>query len=109
MPAVSAKRTRILDAELLARGAQVYKVLSHHVRLRIVELLMDEQLSVSDLADEMEMPQASISQHLNLLRSSNVVEGKRRGQKVFYSVTSPLAHSMIHCLQEHGASIWRPR
>jgi ArsR family transcriptional regulator len=105
MPAISARRSRTLDADLLTRGAGVYKVLSHPVRLRIVELLMDEQLSVCDLAEEMEMPQASISQHLNLLRSANVVEAERRGQKVFYSVISPQAYSMINCLRENADSI----
>jgi ArsR family transcriptional regulator len=105
MRAITAKRSQPLDADLLTRGAVVYKVLSHPVRLRIVELLMDEQLSVCDLADEMEMPQASISQHLNLLRTSNVVEGERRGQKVFYTVISPQAHSMIRCLREYADSI----
>jgi ArsR family transcriptional regulator len=53
----------------------------------------------------MNMPQASISQHLNLLRTNGIVEGRRQGQRVYYSVVSPQATSMIDCLRENADSI----
>jgi DNA-binding transcriptional ArsR family regulator len=96
---------QLLDEDMLAKASVIFRVLSHHVRLRIVELLMGEQLSVCDLAEEMAMPQASISQHLNLLRTNGIVEGERRGQKVFYTVISPQAHSMIDCLRKYADRI----
>lgn len=99
------KATRLLDADLLTRGAHVYKVLSHPIRLRIVEMLTDGQLSVCNLAEELGLPQASVSQHLNLLRSNGVIEGERDGQRIFYKVTSPQAFTMIQCLREHADSI----
>jgi ArsR family transcriptional regulator len=96
---------KLLDSDLLEKASVIFRVLSHHVRLRIVELLIREQLSVSDLAEAIEMPQASVSQHLNLLRSNGIVEGERRGQKVFYTVVSPQAHSMIKCLRKYADRI----
>ena len=97
--------TELLDAELLARASITYRVLSHPVRLRIVELLMREQISVCELADRLELPQATLSQHLNRLRASGVVKGERRGQKIFYAVVSPHALAMIAALQEHGEGV----
>jgi ArsR family transcriptional regulator len=94
-----------LGMDLLTRAANTYKVLSHPVRLRIVELLMEEQLAVCEIAERLETPAASISQHLNLLRTNGVVEGDRRGNKIFYRVVSPQAICMIECLREHGDKI----
>ena len=105
MNATEQQARQFLDADLLAKASVIFRVLSHHVRLRIIELLMDDDLSVCDLAETIEMPQASISQHLNLLRTNGIVEGERRGQRVFYSVISPQAHAMIDCLREHADQI----
>lgn len=105
MNAIPQQKYRPIDAGLLAKASVIFRVLSHQVRLRIVELLMGEQLSVGDLAEVMNMPQASISQHLNLLRTNGIVEGDRRGQRVYYSVISPQAHAMINCLRKHADSI----
>jgi DNA-binding transcriptional ArsR family regulator len=105
MKAVPRQKEQPLDTALLAKASVIFRVLSHQVRLRIVELLMTDQLSVSDLAETMGMPQASVSQHLNLLRTNGIVEGERRGQRVYYSVISPQAHAMINCLREHADRI----
>ena len=99
------KKEKPLDIELLTRACHIYKVLSHPVRLRIVELLMEDGLAVGELAEEMDMPQATVSQHLNLLRSNGVIAAERRGLKTFYSVVSPQANSMINCLREHADQI----
>ena len=96
---------QLLDIELVTRACRIYKVLSHPVRLRIVELLMEYELAVGELAEEMDMPQATVSQHLNLLRSNGVIAAERRGLKTFYSVVSPQANSMINCLREHADQI----
>jgi DNA-binding transcriptional ArsR family regulator len=94
-----------LDDALLMRAAHVYRVLSHPTRLRVVDLLMTEQLAVGELAERLELAPATLSQHLNLLRTNGVVKGERKGTRVFYKVVSPLAHAMITCLQKHGECI----
>jgi DNA-binding transcriptional ArsR family regulator len=97
--------TQPLDQELLLRASHTYRVLSHAVRLRVVELLMEEQLAVCELAAKLDLPPATLSQHLNLLRTNGVVAGERRGNRIFYKVVSPQAHAMINCLREYGDRI----
>jgi ArsR family transcriptional regulator len=97
-----ARKKRLLDSEVLTRASNTYRVLSHPVRLRIIELLMREELAVCELAEKLDLPQATLSQHLNRMRSCGVVEGQRKGQRMFYSVVSMQAHSMIACLREYG-------
>jgi DNA-binding transcriptional ArsR family regulator len=95
----------LLDEELLARASDTFRVLSHPARLRIVEFLMSEEISVCELAERLELPQATLSQHLNRLRASGVITGERRGQKVFYRVVSHHAHSIIAALHRGGCSL----
>lgn len=99
---IETRKKRLLDSEVLARASNTYRVLSHPVRLRIIELLLREELAVCELAEKLDLPQATLSQHLNRMRSCGVVEGERKGQRMFYSVVSMQAHSMIDCLREHG-------
>jgi DNA-binding transcriptional ArsR family regulator len=96
---------QLLDQELLMRAAHTYRVLSHPVRLRVIELLMTEELAVCELAERLDLPPATLSQHLNLLRTSGVVEGERLGNRIFYKVVSPQAFAMIDCLRKHGDRI----
>jgi DNA-binding transcriptional ArsR family regulator len=105
MMKTEAREAELLDPDLLARASDTYRVLSHPVRLRIIEVLMREQISVCELAEKLDLPQATLSQHLNRLRATGVVSGERKGQKIFYSVVSPHALSMIAALQEHGDCI----
>jgi ArsR family transcriptional regulator len=94
--------TRLLEMDLLTRAANIYRVLSHPVRLRMVELLMEEELAVCEIAQRLDLPAATVSQHFNLLRTNGVVEGERRGNKIFYSIVSPQALCMVECLREHA-------
>jgi ArsR family transcriptional regulator len=95
-----ARKYRLLDSEVLERASSTYKVLSHPVRLRIIELLQREELAVCELAAKLDLPQATLSQHLNRMRSCGVVAGERKGQRMFYSVVSMQANAMIDCLRE---------
>jgi DNA-binding transcriptional ArsR family regulator len=97
--------TQLLDEEMLLRASNTFRVLSHAVRLQVIELLMEEQLAVCELAVRLDLPPATLSQHLNLLRTNGVVEGERRGNRIFYKVVSPQAYAMINCLREYGDKI----
>jgi ArsR family transcriptional regulator len=99
------RKHRLLDSEVLERASNTYRVLSHPIRLRIIELLQQEELAVCELAEKLGLPQATLSQHLNRMRSCGTVEGERKGQRMIYSIVSMQAHSMIDCLRENGDRI----
>lgn len=66
--------------------AKIYKALAHPKRLEIINLLENNWLKVTDIYFMLDLPQANISQHLNLLRLSGVVETKRQGKEIYYKV-----------------------
>lgn len=75
------------------------KVLGHPLRLLILCTLQNGPKSVQELEQLLETPQATMSQHLNVLKSKDVVVAERRSRQVFYSVKDPRMFEMIGLLQ----------
>jgi len=66
------------------------KILAEPTRLRILALLRQEELSVAELQEALDMSQSRISSQLALLRQSELVVDRRDGKKNFYSLKSRL-------------------
>ncbi len=92
----------LIPGEVLDGAAKALKVLAHPHRLRMVELLMERELSVGELADEVGLAPAAVSQHLNNMRAHGIVEPRRRDRQVYYEVTNPNARNLIACLRRFG-------
>ena len=75
--------------ERLGNAARCLKVLAHPVRLMIIHLLGDGELSVQELEKSIGVSQSSISQHLNLLKDKEILESRRVAQQVFYRLKNP--------------------
>jgi ArsR family transcriptional regulator len=75
--------------------AEVLKVLGHPIRLKIVAGLCTRECNVKHIWECLGLPQATVSQHLALLKHKGIIEGKRDGVEVHYSVISPLAKKLI--------------
>lgn len=69
--------------------AQLLNVLSHPIRIRIVEELKNQELTVSALKDILELSPAATSQQLSLLRAHGIVAENRQGRNVFYHLCKP--------------------
>jgi DNA-binding transcriptional ArsR family regulator len=66
--------------------AHLFKVLAHPTRLCILSCLKDKEYCVHDIESIANCRQANISQHLSLLRANGLVQTKKVGKKVYYSV-----------------------
>ena len=80
------------------REAEILKVLGHPVRLKIVAGLMSQSCNVKKIWECLGLPQATVSQHLALLKNKGIIEGKREGDEVFYQVVSEEAQKVITAL-----------
>lgn len=65
---------------------KAFKALSDPTRLRIFLLLLDRDLCVCELTYVLEMSQSRVSHQLRLLRDSSLVEDKREGRWIIYTV-----------------------
>ncbi len=84
------------------REAEILKVLGHPVRLKIVAGLMSQSCNVKKIWECLGLPQATVSQHLALLKNKGIIEGRRDGVEVFYHVTCDEARRVVGALFETG-------
>lgn len=79
--------------------AEFLKVLAHPVRLCIVRGLMQkDSCNVSFMQDCLGMPQSTISQHLQKLRSVGIIEGERNGLEINYKIKDKRVEGIIKIL-----------
>lgn len=69
--------------------AELFKAMAHPVRVRILELLQTGDLTVSQLQESLGIEMSSVSQQLAVLRSRQLVIGRKRGTSVHYRVVDP--------------------
>lgn len=75
--------------EMLEREALICQALSDAKRLRILYALASQERSVGDLASELGVSIANVSQHLGVLRSRGLVDSRREGTSVHYRLAYP--------------------
>ena len=61
---------------------------------------MSQSCNVKKIWECLELPQATVSQHLALLKNKGIIEGRREGVEVFYQVVSPVAKKIVSALFE---------
>lgn len=76
------------------------KVLGHPIRLKIVAGLCTQACNVKYIWECLGLPQATVSQHLALLKNKGIIEGTREGVEVRYSVVSQFARDLVAVLMQ---------
>lgn len=84
------------------REAEILKVLGHPIRLKIVAGLMSQSCNVKKIWECLGLPQATVSQHLALLKNKGIIEGRREGVEVYYHVVSEHARNVVTSLFGQG-------
>lgn len=78
--------------------AQFCKTLADANRLLIIAELVKGEKSVGDLANNLELGQSNVSKHLSLMRERGLVETRRDGASIFYSLSDPRIFKAIELL-----------
>ena len=68
---------------------EFFKTLGHPARIRILELLAVRDRSVGELLPEVGLESSNLSQQLGVLRRAGVVDARKDGNTVIYSIASP--------------------
>ena len=83
----------------------ILKILSDPTRLRLLALLLREELAVAELQEILGMGQSRISSQLALLRQAGLVSDRREGKKAFYSLRPTLAPRTLALLRAAADSV----
>ncbi|MGO9873450.1 MAG: autorepressor SdpR family transcription factor [Acidimicrobiia bacterium] len=83
-------------------GVDAYKALADPTRRKILKLLRDDDLPAGVIAEQFDMSWPSVSRHLGVLTSAGLVEARRQGQQVIYSLTTSVLADIVTELADMG-------
>lgn len=78
----------------------IHNALAEFIRIKIIRLLLDRELCVCELVGALEEPQYKVSRHLAILKSAGLVQDRRSGTWIFYSIDSSLSAEWLGVLVE---------
>ena len=81
--------------------AELFKVFGDSTRIRILFVLFEAEVCVCDLAKVLNMTQSAISHQLRILKANKLVNSRREGKSVFYSLADGHVRTIIEQGREH--------
>ena len=98
------KRTPpLIPMDRLEQAAEALRVLAHPHRLRICELLMNDRVSVNEIAEHLRIPANAASQHLSIMKARGLLKAERDGKTIYYQVIDPRPGWLLGCIRAHGS------
>lgn len=91
----------LLSREKLQEGARLLKVISHPVKLEILQTLGDkEPMDVTSLCESLgaECEISMMSHHLAKMKDNGILKSEKKGKQVFYSITDRSVLKVLVCL-----------
>ena len=90
----------ISNEEDIKQAAQAIKAIAHPLRLKILCILDDQEISVQDIVEQVGTSQSNISQHLAILRDKGVLVSRKEANKVFYRIGDLRTLKLIGMMRE---------
>lgn len=88
-----------LNPETLRRAADMLKAIAHPVRILIIRYLEDgSKRSVTEIHRKLGIEQSAASHHLVILKDRGVLESKREGKNIWYSLKNPQLRDILHSI-----------
>jgi DNA-binding transcriptional ArsR family regulator len=75
--------------------SEFFKALSSPLRIRILDELRDGELTVTELRMRLDVEATNVSQQLAILKSKNLVSGRKQGSNIYYSCTDPTIFKLL--------------
>ena len=79
-------------------ASRLLMTIGNPVRLLVLCLLLDGEMSVGELNAEIEISQSALSQHLAVLRGEGLVTSRREGLLNFYAIEDGEVKAVMQCL-----------
>lgn len=91
-------KLRLTEMNALTQAAECLRTLAHPHRLRMIQMLLQGDYTVSELADACKLPSAMASEHLRLMQRCGFLTSEKEGRKVFYRVVEPHLKDILKCI-----------
>jgi DNA-binding transcriptional ArsR family regulator len=85
------------DKQRLDMQAQIVRSLAHPIRLAVAEYLRDGEQCVCDIAEHVSEERSNVSRHLAVMLRAGVLQTRREGVMIFYSLRTPCILNFLSC------------
>ena len=92
------RKPELMADSVLEEAAECLKVMAHPVRLKIVNILMQGEFAVHEIAELCHTLPNQACEHLRLLKGHGLLSSKRRGRTVYYRIATPRLPKLIECI-----------
>lgn len=99
MATAPATNLRLTSLSALADAAECLRTLAHPHRLRIIQMLLQRQYTVGELAAACEIPSHMASEHLRLMKDRGLLNCRREGRRIYYQVAEQGLQGIMHCIE----------
>lgn len=89
-----------MTSKLVDFKSEFFKALANPLRIRILDELRDGELTVSELRLRLGVEATNVSQQLAILRSKDLVVGRKQGSNMYYSCTDPTIWKLLDVAKE---------
>jgi DNA-binding transcriptional ArsR family regulator len=94
-----------LDVEKLEIAASKLRAIAHPMRIAIIDLLtVNPRMTVTEIYEFLNLEQASASHHLNILKNRGLLDSKRVGKMIYYSLRFDHLTELINCINRCGSN-----
>jgi len=83
-----------VDGQIYQYHAEMCQVFSHPKRLEAINVLRDGEMSVTELAQKLELTIGNLSQHLSMMKERHILLTRKEGNMVYYRILNP---KLIRC------------
>jgi ArsR family transcriptional regulator, zinc-responsive transcriptional repressor len=95
-----AAKLRLTNLEALGEAAECLRALAHPHRLRMVQMLLQGDYTVGELAEACDLPSPMASEHLRLMQRCGFLTSEKEGRRVYYQVVEPHLKSILKCIED---------
>jgi DNA-binding transcriptional ArsR family regulator len=100
----AARSIKLTEMKHLQEAAECLRTLAHPLRLRMVQLMLQGEFTVGELADACEIPSHMASEHLRMMQHCGFLNRRQDGRKTYYQVSEPSVERIMKCIENRFGS-----
>ena len=90
-----------INEDILCDLAELFKIFGDSTRIKILYVLLEKEMNVTEIAEALNMTQPAISQQLRLLKANGLVSFRREGKSLIYSLSDEHVKIILNIGIEH--------
>lgn len=93
-------KVKLMNDEQVVCAAECLKVMAHPTRIKIVDILMQGDFAVHEIAELADTTPNQACEHLRLLKGFGLLSSERRSRTVYYRIASERLPNLLNCIKK---------